>query len=59
MKIDSTYFPTIMPCEESIKLTILESIPKDMRSRVCSIEQDKSGKISIYFDTYFGHGERK
>ena len=37
----------------------VESIPKDMRSRVCSIEQDKSGKISIYFDTYFGHGERK
>lgn len=43
---------SIMPAEATeAKMPILESIPKDMRDRVYSIEQNRDGDITVYFDT--------
>lgn len=33
-----------------LKMPILESIPKDMRDRVYSIEQTADGTVTVYFD---------
>jgi hypothetical protein len=42
---------SIMPASEiGIKMPILESIPKDMRDRVASIEQTADGTVSVRFD---------
>lgn len=41
----------IMPAEAmEVKMPILESIPKDMRDRVYSIEQTADGTVTVYFD---------
>lgn len=43
---------SVMPAEAmEVKMPILESIPKDMRDRIFSIEQTPDGTVSIYFDT--------
>ena len=43
---------SIMPAETmEVKMPILESIPKDMRDRVYSIEQTADGTVTIYFDS--------
>lgn len=54
-----TGVPAIMPYDANVKLPILESIPKDMRDRVYSIEQNTSGDIAVYFDTYFSNEDEK
>lgn len=50
---------TIMLYDANVNLQILESIPKDMRGRVYSIEQNASGDIAVYFDTYFSNEDEK
>ena len=47
------YMPmSIMPAEEKeVKMPILESIPKDMRDRVFSIEQTADGTVTVYLDS--------
>lgn len=46
------YMPmSIMPVEAmQVKMPILESIPKDMRDRVFSIDQTADGTVTVYFD---------
>ena len=40
---------SIMPAETmEVKMPILESIPKDMRDRVFSIEQTADGTVTVY-----------
>lgn len=34
-----------------VKMPILESIPKDMRDRVYSIEQTADGTVTVYFES--------
>lgn len=51
---------SIMPAETmKVKMPILESIPKDMRDRVYSIEQSADGNITVYFDIYFENEDRE
>lgn len=38
-------------------ISILESIPKDMRDRIFSIEQTADGTVSIFFDTNVKEGK--
>ena len=41
---------SVMPAETmEVKMPILESIPKDMRDRVYSIEQTADGTVTVYF----------
>lgn len=41
---------SVMPAEAmEVKMPILESIPKDMRDRVYSIEQTADGTVTVYF----------
>ena len=41
----------VMPAEAmEVKMPILESIPKDMRDRVFSIEQTADGTVTVSFD---------
>ena len=42
---------SVMPSEAmEVKIPILESIPKDMRDRVYSIEQTADGTVTVSFD---------
>ena len=42
---------SVMPAEAmEVKMPILESIPKDMRDRIYSIEQTADGTVTVYFD---------
>ena len=42
---------SVMPAEAmEVKMPILESIPKDMRDRVYSIEQTADGTVTVSFD---------
>lgn len=42
---------SVMPAEAmEVKMPILESIPKDMRDRILSIEQTADGTVSVLFD---------
>ena len=42
---------SVMPAEAmEVKMPILESIPKDMRNRVFSIEQTADGTVTVYLD---------
>lgn len=42
---------SVMPAEAmEVKMPILESIPKDMRDRVYSIEQTADGTVTVYLD---------
>ena len=42
---------SVMPAEAmEVKMPILESIPKDMRDRVYSIEQTADGTVTVRFD---------
>ena len=42
---------SVMPAEAmEVKMPILDSIPKDMRDRVYSIEQTADGTVTVYFD---------
>ena len=42
---------SVMPAEAmEVKMPILESIPKDMRDRVYSIEQTADGPVTVSFD---------
>lgn len=42
---------SVMPAEAiQVKIPILESIPKDMRDRIYSIEQTADGNVTVYFD---------
>lgn len=51
---------SVMPAEAmEVKMPILESIPKDMRDRVYSIEQSADGNITVYFDIYFENEDRE
>lgn len=34
-------------------MSILKTMPKDLRDRISSIELTADGNLSIYFDTYF------
>ena len=41
---------SVMPAEAmEVKMPILESIPKDMRDRVYSIEQTADGTVTVWF----------
>ena len=41
---------SVMPAETmEVKTPILESIPKDMRDRIYSIEQTADGTVTVYF----------
>lgn len=41
---------SVMPAEAmEVKMPILESIPKDMRDRIYSIEQTADGTVTVYF----------
>lgn len=41
---------SVMPAEAmGVKMPILESIPKDMRDRIYSIEQTADGTVTVYF----------
>ena len=43
---------SIVPAEAmEVKMPILESIPKDMRGRVYSIEQTADGTVTVYLDS--------
>lgn len=43
---------SVMPAEAmEVKMPILESIPKDMRDRVYSIEQTADGTVMVYFES--------
>ena len=43
---------SVMPAEAmEVKMPILESIPKDMRDRVFSIEQTADGTVTVYLDS--------
>ena len=58
--VKENYNTHIVPLDQpEIKIPLIESIPESMRNRVYSIEQDTQGNITIYFDIYFGDGERK
>lgn len=42
---------SVMPAEAmEVKMPILESIPKDMRDRILSIDQTADGTVSVLFD---------
>lgn len=42
----------VMPAEAmEVKMPILESIPKDMRDRIFSIEQTADGTVTVYLDS--------
>lgn len=42
---------SVMPAEAiQVKMPILESIPKDMRDRIFSIEQTADGNVTVHFD---------
>lgn len=43
---------SVMPAEAmEVKMPMLESIPKDMRDRVFSIEQTADGTVTVYLDS--------
>lgn len=43
---------SVMPAEAmEVKMPILESIPKDMRDRIFSIEQTADGTVTVYLDS--------
>lgn len=43
---------SVMPAEAmEVKMPILDSIPKDMRDRVYSIEQTADGTVTVYLDS--------
>lgn len=43
---------SVMPAEAmEVKMPILESIPKDMRDRIYSIEQTADGTVTVYLDS--------
>lgn len=54
------HMPTITPAEDmDYTMPLIESIPKDMRDRVYSIEQSADGNITVYFDIYFENEDRE
>lgn len=43
---------SVMPAEAmEVKMPILESIPKDMRDRIYSIEHTADGTVTVYLDS--------
>ncbi len=54
------HMPTITPAENmKYAMPLIESIPKDMRDRVYSIEQSADGDITMYLDIYFQSEDNK
>lgn len=49
---DSIYF-TLSDDNRDEDMSILKTMPKDLRDRISSIELTADGNLSIYFDTYF------
>lgn len=52
--VDSLWHMTmsVMPAEAmEVKMPILESIPKDMRDRIYSIEHTADGTVTVYLDS--------
>lgn len=49
---NSIYF-TLSDDNRDKDMSILKTMPKDMRDRISSIEVTADGNLSIYFDTYF------
>lgn len=48
---DSIYF-TLSDDNRDEDMSILKTMPKDLRDRISSIDLTADGKLSIYFDTY-------
>lgn len=58
--ISNIHMPVIASVEDmKYAMPLIESIPKDMRDRVYSIEQSADGNITVYFDIYFKNEDRE
>ena len=60
LDIYNIQMPVIASVEDmKYAMPLIESIPKDMRDRVCSIEQSADGDITMYLDIYFQNEDNK
>lgn len=58
--ISNINMSVIAPVEDmKYAMPLIESIPKDMRDRVYSIEQSADGDITMYLDIYFQNEDNK